>query len=330
MKKISFFLLILLDIVIFLYLFIENNYLYQILIIHVIIFIIASRINKKFGQEKIELPFYIILFMPIIGPFIYFLFYLSLNYFFRDNEIIGDYEKLIESKLQNTSKNRIEYEKEIKTMSYIDMMSFMDPEKKKEILIDSQYSIKINNANILKKGLESDDKEVQHYSATLLNSKENELTNNISYLRDKYNNTKNDIYLNQLISSYKSYIYSTLIEEDSINIFRGEFIEVLKIKVEKKSYDLETLTDLFKTYIQLYDTDNASKINSKIIREFGESEITKLNELNILYLKGDLQQVKSALFKISEKDLDNCKHYKEIDNCQKLKDLRAFFVEEAN
>ncbi len=321
MKKLSFFLLILLDISIFLYLFIANNYLYQILIIHIIIYLIAAKINKNFDQEKIELPFYIILFMPIIGAFIYFLFYFSLNYFFRDNEILGDYEKLIESRIQNESKNRVEYEKEIKTMSYIDMMSFMDPEKKKEILIDSQYSIKINNANILKKGLESDDKEVQHYSATLLNSKENELTNNISYLRDKYNNTKNEIYLNQLISSYKSYIYSTLIEEDSINIFRGEFIEVLKIKVNRKSYDLENLLDLFNTYIQLHDIDNATQINNKIIREFGESEQTRLNELNILYLKGNLKQVKSALFQMDEK---------ELANSQKLKDLKAFFIEEEN
>lgn len=321
MKKLSFFLLILIDICIFLYLFIENNYLYPILIIHVIIYIVAERINRKFDNEKVELPFYIILFMPIIGPLIYFLFYFSLNYFFNDNSSLIDYEKLIDSKLQNMSKSRIEYEKEIKTMSFIDMMSYMDPEKKKEILIDSQYSIKINNANILKKGLESEDKEVQHYSATLLNSKENELTNNISYLRDKYNNTKNEMYLNQLIDSYKNYIYSTLIEEDSINIFRGEFIDVLNIKVKNNSYNLENLTDLFKTYIQLNETDNALEINKKIMREFGESETTRLNDLNILYLKGDLKQLKDALLQMD---------YKEIEKSEKLKDLYAFFSEEIN
>jgi len=171
MKKFIFTLLIFFDIAIFIYLFVFEEFLILILIIHILTYILVWKINKSFNQEKIEIPFYIILFMPIVGPFIYYIFYFSYNYFFTDNELIIDYEKMIDAKLERISKKRIEYEKEIKTMSFIDMLSYMDPDRKKEILIDSQYSVKINNANILKKGLESDDKEVQHYSATLLNSK---------------------------------------------------------------------------------------------------------------------------------------------------------------
>ncbi|MGD1822145.1 MAG: hypothetical protein ACPKM0_05190 [Pleomorphochaeta sp.] len=319
MKKLLLFLLMIVDILIFIFLFITQDYLLIILILHVVIYTISWKLNKKIDNNKHELPFYIILFMPIIGPFIYFLFYFSLNYFFSDNELIMDYEKMIDAKLENISKNRIEYEKEIKTMSFIDMLSYMDPDRKKEVLIDSQYSVRINNANILKKGLESDDKEVQHYSATLLNSKENELTNNISYLREKYNNSKNEVYLDQLINSYKVYINSTLIEEDSINIFRQEYIDVLNIKLKNNTYTLEILSELFKTYIQIIDLNNAELINEKIIKEYGESEQTQINTLNILYKKGEFNLLKDKLIKIDDKLLNNS---------DKLIELRDFFIEE--
>lgn len=319
MKKFLFTFLLLLDILIFLYLFIVEENIIIILSFHIILYILLYKINKSFKKEKIEIPFYIILFMPIIGPFIYFTFYFSYNYFFSDNELIMDYEKLIEAKLQKTSKNRIEYEKEIKTMSFIDMLSYMDPDRKKEVLIDSQYSVKINNANILKKGLESEDKEVQHYSATLLNSKENELTNNISYLREKYNQTKNEMFLDKLIYSYLLYLNSTLIEEDSINIFREEYKEVLLIKIKNKTYNLDTLKELFKTYIQINDLDNAYFINEKMKREYGDTEHIIINKLNILYKQNKLEEVKDILNNLDDKI---------IAKNDKLFELKEFFIGE--
>jgi len=232
---------------------------------------------------------------------------------------MNDYEQLLYDNLETENRKRINYEREIKTMSFLDMFSFRDPEKEKQILIDSQYSFKINNSKILKKGLESSDKEVQHYSATLLNSQENQFTNNISSLREQYITTKNEKVLDELITSYFDYINSSLIGEDSIQIFRKEYADLLLKKVERKTYDLKILNSLFKAYIEIDDFYNATLINNKIEQEFGQTSNSILNKLNILYKKGYLSQLIDSL-----NDLEP--HYFKEE--PKLKELHDFFVKE--
>ncbi len=321
MKYILFFLLLILDIFAFIFLFIYEKYLIQVMILHLIIFIICWKLYSKFDNKIDEIPFYIILFMPILGVFIYFAVFFSIHYFIKDNESISDYEQLLYGDYQAQRRKKLNYEREIKTMSILDLFNFIDPEKKKELLIESQYSFKINNAQILKKGLVEDDKEVQHYSATLLNSQENELTNTISILREEFNESKNEKVLDELINSYKMYLNSTLIEEDSINIFRKEYIDVLLKKIERKTYDLDTLNSLFKEYIKIDDLYNATLINDKIKNEFEDSNYYIINKFNILYNNGYIKQLNYELSKLDKTD---------IEKNDKLKALKTFFIEEDN
>jgi len=319
MKFLLFIFLMILDIIVFIFLIIFEEYFIPILILHTLIYIISWSLYLKFDNKMQEVPFYIILFMPILGPILFFVFYFSINYFYGDNEVIDDYEQNLDANLELESRKRLDYEREIKTMSFMDLLSFIDPERKKEILIDSHYSTQINNAKILKKGLESEDKEVQHYSATLLNSKENELTNNISYLRERFNATNNEKMLDELINSYQVYIHSSLIEPDSIDIFRNEYIDVLLQKVNRNTYDLHSLLQLFDAYIQIDDIYNAEIINEKIKKEFHSNKDTKLNHLNILYKRGNISQLRNEL-----NNLDS----KELKENHRLKELHDFFIEE--
>jgi len=321
MKYILFFLLLILDIFAFIFLFIYEKYLIQILILHLIIFIICWKLYLKFDYKIDEIPFYIILFMPILGILIYVIVFFSVHYFIRDNEIIQDYEQLLYGDYLSQRRKKLNYEREIMTMSILDLFNFIDPEKKKELLIDSQYSYQINNAKILKKGLSANDKEVQHYSATLLNSQENELTNNISNLREEFNESKNEKVLDELINSYKMYLNSTLIENDSINIFRKEYIDVMLKKIERNTYDIDTLNSLFKEYIKTEDLYNATLINDKIKKEFEQSNYDIINKFNIMYNKGYLKQLNFELSKLNESDIEKNK---------KLKDLKSFFIKEDN
>lgn len=319
MKYILFILLMIIDFILFIFLFIYEKYFIQILIIHTIIYIISWRLYLKFNTNIEGLPFFINYFMPILGPIIFFIFYFSVNYFYGDSEVVEDYEQLLNSSFEEENRERVNYEREIKTMSFIDLFSFIDPEKKKEILIDSQYSYKINNAKILKKGLEAEDKEVQHYSATLLNSQENELTNNISFLRSSYNDTKDEKILDQLIDSYQMYINSTLIGADSISIFKEEYIEVLLKKINLNNYDLDLLIQLFKAYVSNDDLYHATLINHKIEVEFPNSIQIKINNFNILYKKGYISQLIHELSILNKE---------EIQENPRLKELHNFFLEE--
>ncbi|MCY1152434.1 MAG: hypothetical protein PQJ45_11610 [Sphaerochaetaceae bacterium] len=314
MKLILFALCLIVDILIFIFLFLYEQYLVQVFIIHAILFLIIWKLSTSFKAKNEGIPVYAIFFLPIVGNIIYIVFNISLNYFHNTNSSIFEYEQLLSANLKTENRKRINYEQEIKTMSFIDMLSFIDPDRKKEILIDSQYEVKINNTNILKKGLESEDKEVQHYSATLLNSQENELTNNISLLREKFNETKDPKLLDELIKSYKVYLNSSLIEEDTISIFKEEYIEVLSIKVNKFKYKIDDLDDLFKAYLQINDLYNATMINNKIADEFGNSEDVLVNKLNIMYQQGNINQLQYELAKIDEKILNKNSVLKELYN----------------
>ena len=319
MKHIIFVFLLILDILLFTFFIIFEKYFIQVLIIHTILFILSYKIHSTFESKSDELPLSIIYFMPILGILIYFILNFSLHYFVRDNSIILEYEQLMLAPIKNQNKKRINYEREIKTMSFIDMFSYIDPEKKKELLIESQYAYKINNSKILKKGLEASDKEVQHYSATLLNSRENELTNNINYLKEQFNGTDDENILDDLIEAFSIYLHSSLIEIDSIELFRQEYIDVLTQKVKRKTYNKEILEELFKTYISTGDLYNARLINDKMKRKFGESEETKLNDINLLFKKRYLSEINYMMNNLSDK---------ELKENHKLRELHDFFVKE--
>lgn len=316
MKKFLFALINIFDILIFIFLFYYPSYLIIILLLHILFFVLSKSLYNKFDEKIDDLPIYMVLFMPLLGNLILSTYFYSTLYFHKDNEYLSDYEQLISKDDSFNYKEKIDYEKEVRTMSFLDMLSFIDPERKKEILIDSQYNVKINNTKILKKGLSAEDREVQHYSATLLNSRENELTNNISFLREKFNDNEEDKILDQLIEAYKNYLDSGLIEPDSIIIFREEYIDALKQKVKRKKYDLNVLNEIFKNYILVDDLYNATLLNEKIKDEFGEIVDVKINNFNILYKKG----MYSELFY----ELDNLSA-KELAENKRLHELKKFF-----
>lgn len=296
-----------------------EQYLWQALLVHTLLYILSWRIYVTFKSTFDEMPYYIILCMPILGIIIFYTLFISRHFFVNNSDIMSDYEQMLSNKKHTKNRKRINYANEIKTMSFLDMFASIDPERKKEILIDSQYSYKINNLKILKKGLESDDKEVQHYSATLLNSKENEFTQNISVLRDEYTITHSEYILDKLIISYAQYIHSSLIGEDSIHIFKKEYVDLLLQKVNRKTYNLESLNNLFYAFIEIDDFYNATLINHRIEKEFGTNTTSILLKLSILFKKGYISQLVDALHDLKP-------HH--LEDEPKLKKLYDFFIAE--
>lgn len=317
MKKLLFNLLIILDVFLVGWVSFYTEYIIIAIFLHVMLFIFLWRLYIHFDDKIEDIPVYIVLFMPGLGGLILLIFYFSMNYFINDNYVLYDYEQLLDYKISMEKKEIIDYEREIRTMSFIDMLSFLEPEKKKEILIDSQYNAKINNTMILKKALEEKDKEVQHYSATLLNSRENEFSNNISYLRDQYNEIGDERILDSLIETYKTYLESGLMEEDSSRIYRDEYIETLKKKLKKRE-DVGTYGKLFKAYESAKDLYNAVLIRNRMKELFGEIHEVKINNFNILYDTGKYSEL---FYQLSNLDPQS------IEESQRLKELKEFFDE---
>ena len=314
MRYILYALTMIADIVVIIFLIIFEQYLLQVALMHTFLIFISWRIYKTFDNEIESVPYFILLWMPILGIVIFHSLNGSLRYFVRNGDVINDYEQMISEK-HITMRRRINFANEIKTMSFLDKFPGIDSDKKKELLIDSQFSFEINNAKILAKGLESEDREVQHYSATLLNSQENEYTNNISYLRDQYAISESDTILDELLLSYYDYINSSLIGEESIYIFKKEYVDLLLTKVNKKTYDLESLHNLFNAFIEIDDYYNATLINNKIEEEFGKNSTSILHKLHILFKKGYINQLLDVLNTLSPEQ------FKEEPKLQELHDF---------
>ena len=290
-----------LDFLLFVFLFMYPSHLYPVLAIHVALYIISVKCYRRFDNTISDLPIFLILFLPVLGGLFITLFYFSTSYFYRDNLPLSDYEQMLEAEGPTNFREKISYEKEIKTMSYMNLLKYINPEKKKEILINSQYGLDINNTDILKRGLEAKDKEVQHYSATLLNTRENDFTNEISYLSEKYNNEENPFILAKLSQAYKEYIKSGLIEEDSMEIFIREYIDVLNKRIQTNHYDMNTLDELFEAYINNDNLIEAEKINRKIKKEFNRKDQVAINDIYILFKKRDYRGVYAKINTLDEK-----------------------------
>ena len=291
------------DTLIILFLFITEQYVVVVLLIHAALIFIGWKIYKTFQTEFEILPYYILFFMPILGIGIFHILTISLHHFMRNSDVIDDYEQiLLEEKLNE--RKRVNYDEEMRTMSFLDLLPTIDSERKKKVLIDSHYSYDINNSKILIQGLESDDMEVQHYSATLLNSRENEFTNTISSLREQYALYGDDSVLNELIISYRTYMNSSLIGEESIQLFKNEYVDLLLQKVHKNRYDKEALQYLFTAFIEIDDFYHATLINHKIEEEFGKDCTTIVNTIHIQFNQGYINQVVDILHSI---DLEKCK-----------------------
>lgn len=291
------------DILILLFLLMTEQYMVVILLIHAVLIFTGWKIYKTFDTEFEILPYYILFFMPILGIFIFHILTISLHYFMRNSDVIDDYEQiLLEEKLNE--RKRVDYDEEMRTMSFLDLFPTIDNERKKQVLIDSHYSYDINNSKILLQGLESDDMEVQHYSATLLNSLENDFTNTISSLREQYTLYGDDAALDELIISYRSYLNSSLIGEESIQLFKKEYVDLLLQKVNRNRYDREVLQYLFTAFIEIDDYYHATLINHRIEEEYGKDCASIVNKIHIQFNQGYIKEVVDLLLSI---DLEQCK-----------------------
>lgn len=301
-----------LDTLIFIFLLFYPKYWSEVLVIHGFVSLLAIVLIKKMPEIFKGVPIYLIFFMPALGGVLVFIINLSLSYFMRDGMVLSDYELLIEFKNNLNFKEKINYNKEVRTMSFLDMLDALGTEEKKQLIIDSEIFEYQGKIKLLQKGLSDADREIQHYSATLLNDKENDYTNKINYLREEYNIQKDEFALENLSKAYKQYIMSGLISGEVLYIFNGEFIETLEMALNMEKDNLRILDDLVKAYVRNNDFINAEKTNQRLLKKYPDNPEGVLNRLNISFEKDSLSQFDTLIEGLTEKEIKSSKSIEKL------------------
>ena len=252
--------------------------------IHVFLFVLIFIFNKQFNIKNKDLPIYYFLFMPGLGGILISALYFSLIYFEKNTVVLDEYEKYIN--YENTLKPRenFNYEQEIRTMSFLDYMNLLDEASKKNLIIDlamNKYDMKVN---VLQRGLQDKDSEVQHYAATTINMIENDYTNLIYKVREEFNLNKDIDSLLKLRDVYKNYLESGLLSGEVFRLYNKEFSEVLVKLLERKKGTPEIINDLVKSYIESNDIDRAEALNAKLLN-YPERPEGVINQIRIAYNK---------------------------------------------
>lgn len=255
--------------------------------IHLFLFVGVLIFQKLIPHHKNkDLPVYYFLFMPGLGGFFLAALFLSLILFEKNTVVLDEYEKYIYYENILEAPERFDYEREILTMSFQDYMSLSDEAGKKNLIIELAMNKYAMNVNVLQKGLQDRDSEVQHYSATTINMIENDYTNLIFKAREEYNLNKDIDALFKLRKVYKEYLESGLLSGEVFRLYNKEFSEVLIKILERKKATPDIINDLVMAYIEIGDIDKAEELNNTLLK-YPERPEGVINCMRIAYFKGD-------------------------------------------
>lgn len=312
-KTIFFIILIsIVDCLLFIYSLVNSSFLMKALIIHIMLYLIIDYLDDKYLDEYEGVPKYLALFLPGLGNIIIAILYFSLYYFLRDSLILEDYERYINYQSFLDKKLRVDFVKEMKTLSFLDQMGFLDPENKKKLIIDSSLNEYANIAKLLQKGLSDEDNEVKHYSAVTLNMLENEYSFKINQLRESYNQSNNVSTLLKLSEAYRDYIESDLLTDDVLQVFNYEYIQVLNKILKVNNETFEMLVELIKAYIRSNQLELAENIISLLDQQYPGKFEVKLYKMNIAYKKKDYRRLKKLLDDLMNNNIEIPKDYENM------------------
>ncbi|MCK4257998.1 MAG: hypothetical protein KAX49_03420 [Halanaerobiales bacterium] len=306
------FLLGLLDVGIFLFLFNNPHYGKEVLVVHIVIYLIIKFFADKYLDDYDGVPTYLALFLPGLGEMVVSILYFSIHYFLRDSIVLNDYERYIKYQRFLDYNDKIDFEKELQTISFLDQMNLLDGDSKKQLIIDSSLNQYVGKIKLLQKGLMDWDGEVKHYSAVSINMIENEFSHLITQLREDFNLNKNLSTLQKLRQVYKNYIESGLISGEVLQIFNSEYIDILNKLRGLKKETPEILEELIVAYIRGGNFERSEEINRILLNIFPERFEGILYQLQIAYEKKDFTELNRVLLDLKKREIEIPKKYQTI------------------
>lgn len=298
------FLLGVLDSLLIVFLFIYPHIIKEVLFLHIIIYFIIDALCRRYLNNIFGgIPNYLALFLPGLGGVMVSMLHLSLAYFQRDSVILDDYERYISFINLMDGPGKVDYEEEMRTLSFMDQMNLLDAHSKKNLIMDlslNQYDRKIN---LLQRGLSDSDAEVQHYSAATINMIENEYTRIINKLREQFNLYNETEALKQLVNVYKSYMESGLLSGEVKLVFNKEYIQTLNKLLERKKENPEILDELVKAYVTSGNFERARTINQLLMKNYPDRSEGISNEIQIAFEQKRFTDIHRLLMECQGKNI---------------------------
>ncbi len=275
------------------------------IIIHIIMVLLLLGMNKKLfnSSNKTYDMFYLKLFFPIIGFLIIGVINIFVSRKKDRNDLVESYESYVKYIKEIVERRQVDFRREIQTMSVIDELRYSSEERKKEAivgLIDDEFDTKVE---VLKKALLDSNPEVVHYAATTLNSIENKYEATISKLKEEYKRNNDYNILLDLLNIYKKYIDSGLLEDELLNIFLKEYLELLLQRMNRISDDKGLLLEIVSVQIKLGQYSEAMFIMRKLYDKFPANAAVFIQLMKLLYYMGKYNEVKRVAKKIRELEI---------------------------
>lgn len=284
----------------------------NLIVFHTVIVTLIFIYYFYIAGEKIQLPFYIALFIPGFGLIFLFFLYLSLTLFDKRSDLIEDYEKYIEYINEMVFEKQIDVQKEINVTPAFDSLAVASNEKKKNVIIDlisDDIDVKVH---ILKRALKDNDPEVVHYASSTLNLIEDEYEKRINNLRDDYISKGSERILRELIEVHDKYIKSGLLSEELLKFQLREHLEIIEEYISKFTPDYDLLIRKVDILINLEEYDKACEILRNLYTKYPENIMNYIYTMKILFNQRKFKEVAKVAKKIKELNLIVPEEYKSI------------------
>jgi len=292
------------DGVMFVFLSVNPRFIKEVLLIHLILYGIIYMLDDKYLYNHSGVPNYLALFLPGLGGVLVSLLHFSLLYFRRNSIVLGDFERYINFQRLFENQEKLDYDKEIQTLSFLDQMNLLDAKSKKQLIVDFGMNRNEDRVKLLHKGLLDMDGEVQHYSAVSLNMLENEYTHTINQLREEFNQNKDLDSLKRLTKVYQSYVESGLLSGEVLQVFNREYIDILRKLAERKKETPEIMNELVQAYIRGGDLIQAEAVNKRLLEKYHDRIEGILNQAHIAYEKNAYKELRHLLKNLKDRKLE--------------------------
>ena len=273
-----------LNMIFFSYIIIYNQYYLCYIIYITLSYFLYRRIYFKHIKEYHGLPVELYFFLPGLGGMLVSMTLFLLEYVKSDSLMIQDYENYIRFQNYHIKPENFDYNASVQTMSALDIMSYYGDKMKKELIVNHDNGLKKEGIELLRQGNIDEDTEVQHYAAVTLNSLENELNNEIRYLHVRLKESNNSQVLDRLLELYKAYIYSSLLEEDTLQIYNRIYVDLLEKRNKAIGETYKYSLDLYHGYIRQMAFRKAKSYYQFMVTEYGENP-----EMLLLKMQLDFQ-----------------------------------------
>lgn len=235
--------------------------------------------------------------LTIAIPFIGIFLYLIDLVFLRKNDFkivkdVFDFEKYLEEKKLLTD---LDLREELKLVSAIDTMNIKGVDEKKEFITKFKPQDMGVRIRVLKKGLEDKDIEVVHYSAVEFNQLSESFEKQLRKYKKKYKKSKLREDFQHLIIFYGKYIEVGILDGVILNIYREDYIELLKerVLIDDKLEDHLKILDM---YLILKKYTEIEKIGKKLLERYPKDYRVYEIMIRFYYEKEDLDRLKKKYF----------------------------------